>query len=158
MNLGPRTPPIREEGAFSPPMEQPLAQRAYGQSGAGGGATLGTSAGAGAGGGGVQRKKSLMQKIKTMVRQRPSVEGGENVSGPSRPAVVVSGPMAGQQHGLSSPGLSDGGVLVLEEDQAEATRREGERFEDAREQDDIFGMSPEVDKGRNMRQGYGGQI
>ena len=151
MNMGPRTPPIREDGAFSPPIEQPLAQRAYGQSGTGAMAGGGAGLGGGVGGGGVQRKKSLMQKIKTMVRQRPSAEGGEYVSGPSRtPAVVVSGPMAGQ-HDLSSPGLSDGGRL--EEEPVEGSR---ERYEDA--QDDIFGMSPEVDKGKAMRQGYSGQI
>ena len=154
MNLGPRTPPIREDGAFSPPIEQPQAQRSYSQG------HSGVIAGAGAGGG-VQRKKSLMQKIKTMVRQRPSVEGGggEYVSGPSRSTVVVSGPMAGQQHGLSSPGLSDGGGAQDENPMESSPRREreaGERYEDA--QEEMFGMSPEVDKGKLMRQGYGGQI
>lgn len=147
LGLGPRTPPIKEEGgAFSPPLEQPQAQRSYSQSG-------GQS---GAGGAGVQRKKSLMQKIKTMVRPRSqSVEGGGGAeSGPSHlrphPVTVVSGPMAGPYGNATSPGLSEG---VLEEDEQdddeagagieeEATRgrrRDQEGYAD----EDVFGMSPE---------------
>lgn len=144
LGLGPRTPPIKEEGAFSTSLEHPQAQRSYSQS-------------AGQGGAGVARKKSLMQKIKTMVRQRSqSIEGGGSggaggESGPSRPGgggsgstLVVSGPMAGQ-YGLTSPGLSEG---VLEEEEDE---RDTERYHDAQEDEGMFGMSPEKERGRTQK-------
>jgi hypothetical protein len=152
--LGPKTPPIREDSAFSPTLEQPQAQRAYPQAGTAAG-------GAAAGGGGVQRKKSLMQKIKTMVRQRSeSIEDGgvsgqgNQRTGPSRPAVVVSGPMAGQaQYGLVGPGLSEG-VVEEDEDEYGGRRVRGEEtYDDAEE--DVFGMSPDdrrgVDYGQTRR-------
>jgi hypothetical protein len=144
--LGPKTPPIREDTAFSPTLEQPQAQRAYPQ------ASTGAAVGAGAGGGGVQRKKSLMQKIKTMVRQRSqSIEdGGVTGPGPSRPEIVVSGPMVGrEQYGVVSPGLSEG---VLEESEEENGGRavRGERVRD--EDEDLFGMSPEDAKRGDMQE------
>jgi len=153
--LGPNTPPIREDTAFSPTLEQPHAQRAYPQVGANN--TMATA------GGGVTRKKSLMQKIKTMVRQRSqSIEdgglSGSGSGGPNRGQLVVSGPMAGQ---LVSPGgLSDSG-RVEEGDEEEYTTRGRRGSED----DEFFGgMSPDREKagpspaGRRGGTGYGQRL
>ena len=147
--LGPNTPPIREDTAFSPTLEQPQAQRAYPQVG------VNNPIGGAGGGGGVTRKKSLMQKIKTMVRQRSqSIEDG-GISGQGSSSrgnlnLVVSGPMAGQ---LVSPGGLSEGDRVQEGDEEEYTSRARRGSED----DELFGgMSPDKERAYTPPTRHGG--
>jgi len=110
----------------------------------------------------VTRKKSLMQKIKTMVRQRSeSIEDG-GISGPGQGSssrgnlnLVVSGPLAGQGQ-LSSPGGLSEGDRVQEGDEEEYTSRARKGSED----EEIFGgMSPDRERAYTppTRQGGHGQ-
>jgi hypothetical protein len=83
-----------------------------------------------------------MQKIKTMVRQRPTNEDGgvspgtgSGSGGLQRSQTVLSGPMAGQ---LVSP----------EEDDEETVSRGRHREEDEDDEEGMFGgMSPEREMG-----------
>ena len=94
--------------------------------------------------GGVKRTKSLMQKLKTMVRTRSgSVEGassqmasvhsgGEGL-GPQRFQSMSAG-FGGYQRPLASPGWAD--REVVEEEEMMEEDEGGDRFDDAR--DNVF--------------------
>lgn len=94
LGLGPRTPPIIPEGSFSPDGENPPpTSRSAGLASA--------TAHDGNGGSGVKRTKSLMQKIKSMVRPRSSsVESYQN-------AIVRPGLSASQRSLSMSAGLNN---------------------------------------------------
>lgn len=123
LGLGPRTPPIKDEGPVSPISEHvPPIPRA------GSGPALG---------GGVKRNKSLMQKFRTMVRQRSgSVESAQLAKvrpgfGAGQRSQSMTGTLA---RPAISPGRAEGEYFVEEEQLMEEP---DDRYADATE--DVFG-------------------
>ena len=132
LGVGPRTPPIRDEGANSPPSE--ISQNSR-------------SSNIPANTGGVQRTKSLMKKIRIMVRQRSgSVESGQLPK--VRPSLGVGQRSQSMTVGLTRPATSPGWAeneYVVEEEHL-ADELPDDQFENAPE--DVFGSAMPSEMGQ----------
>ncbi len=133
LGLGPRTPPIKDEGSISPISESVP--------------TTARSGNVGAYPGGVKRTKSLMQKIRTMVRQRSgSVESAQVPK--VRPGLSEGQRSQSMTGSLARPNLSPGwaeGEYVVEEEQL-VDEEHDDQFADASE--DVFGAARPNEMGR----------
>ena len=133
LGVGPRTPPIIGEGTYSPTSEN-IPQNSR-------------SGNVPANPGGVQRTKSLMKKIRIMVRQRSgSVESGQLPK--VRPNLGVGQRSQSMTVGLTRPATSPGGAEnehVVDEEHL-ADEFPNEQFENAPE--DVFGSAMPSEMGQ----------